>query len=84
VGIRSRCWVEGGRGSRSTKEIRRPDATEGERSVCAGVRRLLLLGLVLPGRDWDSEGFWGGRDRGRGLPCRCEGRCADEELLLDN
>jgi len=59
VGIRSRCWVEGGRGSLSTKEIRRPEATEGERSewcsvlvVYAGARRLLLLGLVLPGRDW--------------------------------
>jgi hypothetical protein len=69
VGIRRRRWMGGGRGA-STKEIRRPEATDGERRegppslssplVDFGERRLLLLVL-----DRDCGRLWGERDAGR-------------------
>ena len=78
--------MEGGRGSLSTKEIRRVEDTEGERSLCpsvpvvyVGARRLLFVGLVLPGRT--AGGFDVGlyEDTDLERPCRC---CEDAELFL--
>jgi len=68
VGIRRRRWRGGGRGVLA-KEIRRPEATDGERRdlrpslsspVASFGDRRLLLGL-----DWDCGRLCGERDAGR-------------------